>query len=860
MTLPCGLIERDQALAVLGNARDQAHRGGRTLLVAGEAGVGKTALVDAVAATSTARVLRGACEPLFTARPLGPFVDIAASLPEPLASSLAGAGRVHDVLPGLLDELTIRPSMVIIEDVHWADKASLDLVALLGRRMAQTASLLVITFRDDELTFDHPLRQVLAALVGQSSVERIRVHPLSLDGVTQLLGRAGHDAEQIYRRTGGNPFFVTEVMAEPDAALPASVADAVRGRAARLVLPARRLLEALSIVPGQIAPDLVRVLGGPSVDQLDRLLESGMIIRAADDIAFRHEITRETIAATVDPVRALELHRTAMTALIATGADPAVIAHHAEQARDPDAVRRFAREAADAAVRVGAHREAAAQYGRAIRVGNPDPLLEAELLELGGHQAMLSDRFDTALEWMERAVALRRDLGAPALLSTALLSLGRVQGCYGRPADASKSLSEALNVVNDTPDCVEHARAMSGQVVAAWTNGRLEEALAASRSVLELARRHHDRGLEVTSLNHAGSMSLALDDEAGWELLLRSADLAREENDTEKVGGAYLNLLEIAAARRRFDIVDAHIGEAIDYCAHHGLDLWTRYLEASLARSLMDRGRWAEATAALPRNVDSSSSPLPRVAAGTVLGTVRARRGDPGGRDILSEASTLATGTSAETRAAVAAAVLEARWLGVQIELPSPAAMSELLDSATKQGARWELAAIAWWAKCVGLDLPDMPRTATPWWSMVDGRFDVAAAEWRTLGCPYEEAVALCFGENETNADAGLALLDRLGATSARAAVSRDLRSSGRRKIPRGVRPTTRSNPGRLTNRELEVARLLAEDLTNADIAERLVVAPKTVDHHVSAVLSKLAVSKRAAVAAALHRHRNGSS
>ena len=859
MTALRELIERGQALEILRRAGDQARtNGGCTMLVVGEAGVGKTTLVNTAAADSNDRVLRGACEPLFTARPLGPFVDIAASLPEPLASAIAGGSRAHAALPALLDEFTVRPSMVIIEDVHWADTASLDLIALLGRRMAQTASLLVVTFRDDELAFDHPLRHTLGALVGHASVERIRLQPLSLDGVALLLGRNRQEAQQMYQRTGGNPFFITEVMAEPDEVLPASVADAVLSRVARLAPSARQLLEALAIVPGCIPPDLVSVLGGSNVDQLDRLFETGMLVRSSSAIAFRHEITRETVAATVGPLRAVELHRAALSTLILADADPAVIAHHAEGAGDADAVRRFARAAADAAVRVGAHREAAAQYGRAIRVGDPDPLLEAELLELGGQQAMLSDRFDTALAWLERAVALRRDLGDARLLSVALMLLGRVESCYGMPDDAVKSWSEASDVVSGYPDSAEFARTQSGQVVVHWADGRIEEALQTARRCVELARQHDDQTLMIASLNQVGCLELSRDDEAGWGHLLQSAALALRENDSERVGSAYLSLHESAATRRRFDIIDEHIAGALDYCIDHGLDLWTRYLEAALARSLMDRGRWDEATAALPQNVESSSSPLPRIAANFVLGSTRARRGDSGAGAILSQAWDLAIGVEPEMRAPIASAMLEARWLGVLADSPGQATLREAVIAADRQRSRWDVAAAAWWMTCLGLELPVLERGDSPWWLMVDGRFDEAASAWRSMGCPYEEALALCFNPLPDGLDAGLEMLDRLGATAARAAVTRDLRLAGRRNIPRGLRSASRSNPAGLTARELEVAELLAEGLRNADIAERLVVAPKTVDHHVSAVLSKLSVSNRAAVAEALHRHKVG--
>jgi DNA-binding CsgD family transcriptional regulator/tetratricopeptide (TPR) repeat protein len=846
------LVEREQMLQTLDRARLQSRSGGRTVLVAGEAGVGKTALVDALAASSSERVLRGACEPLFTARPLGPFVDIAASLPPSLAESLAGSGRVNAALPGLLDELSAQPSVVIVEDVHWADKASLDLIALLGRRMSATTSLLVVTFRDDELAIDHPLRQVLGSLVGSTGVERIRVQPLSVEGVARMLGTSIGQAQPVYQRTGGNPFFVTEVMAEPGEGLPASVTDAVLGRVARLEPPARRLLESLSIVPGPVPPDAARLLGGQYLDHFDQLFASGMVVRNGTDVAFRHELARQAVVATIDPVRTIELHRTAMNSLIESDADPALIAHHAEGAGASEAVLRYARRAAEAAVRVGAHREAAAQYGRAVRAGSPPLEAEAELLELGGHQALLADRFDIALDWCERAVALRRDLGDRHRLSASLIGLARVQGCYGRPDDAVKSSTDALDAVIDDSDSPEYRRALAGKAVNRWRDGAMVEALDIAREAMDRARRSGDRTVLKITLNNVGCMELLFDEknEVSWGRLVELIDLAGEDGDTEAVGNAYINLLEYASIFRRGDLVDKFAADALEYCTDEGLDLWSRYLEAHQARSLMDRGRWDEATAALPRNVEMSTSPLPRINAGVVLGSMRARRGDAGARSILAEVAELVVGTDIDYDVLVAAATLEAMWLGVPLA-PNQSDLADIARDGERHMRKWDLGAMAWWAKCAGVELPTLERTHVPWWLMVDEDFDAAADAWHELQSPYEEGLALCFGSDP---EAGFAILDRLGANAARAAVSRDLRASGRRGVPRGQRATTRSNPAGLTARELEVAELLAQGLRNADIATRLVVTPKTVDHHVSAVLSKLGVSNRSAVAAALER------
>jgi DNA-binding CsgD family transcriptional regulator/tetratricopeptide (TPR) repeat protein len=857
-TLP-SLVERAEALDQLVTAHLAMRTAGRTVLVAGEAGVGKTALVDLVVRDSPDRVLRGACEPLFTARPLGPFLDMAASLPPDLAARVAGLDRVQEAVGDLLAELTARPSVMIVEDVHWGDKATLDLVALLGRRMSDTRSVLLVTYRNDEFPLDHPLRQVLAALAGRPFVERIRLRPLSVDGVAAMSGLSRRHAISLHQRTGGNPFFLTEVLADPYSALPESVNDAVLGRVARLDPVTRRLLESLSIVAGPIAVPMVRALGGPAADRLDDLLASAMVVPVDNGVSFRHELARESVVRTLDPIRRIDLHRTALGVLIEAHADPAVIAHYAEAAGDADAVRRYAREAADAAVRVGSHREAAAQYGRAIRAGEPDPELEAELLELGGHQAMLSDRFDRAVEWTERAVAIRRELGDRLALSAALRKLSRIQGCYGRLDDSDKSIVEAVETAAEFPGSAEHALARASAVSMAWSRGDIDTAMADARLGLASAVRLGDDHLRTLSLYQLGSMQLQLEDASGWATLLDAADRAASAGDTERVGNCYINVLEAAAVQRRHDVIDEHGGAMVSYCADRGLDLWTRYLEVAVARSLMDRGRWAEATATLPSSIEASSSPLPRVGAAVVLGTVRARRGDAGARSALTEAWELSEGSDSSVRLPALAGMLEGAWLGA-VPSPAPGAFLDVIREGDRAHVHQPLAEAAWWAQRHGVELGFRPRRQSPWWLMHDGRFVDAIEAWHALDAPYEEALARCFTGHPDEIRVGLAMLDRLGASAARAAIVRDLSVDGERGVPRGPRAATRANPFALTARELEVARLVAAGLTNNEIAERLVVSAKTIDHHVSAVLAKVGVGNRASVAPALASHKMGRS
>ena len=210
------MLERDEALARLEAA---AQAGGRVAIVAGEAGIGKTTLVRRFAEGRD--VLWGACDDLTVPEPLGPLRDLG----------------VADG-PALLGELGV----CVLEDCHWADEATLDVLAHVGRRIRRSGGgLLVLTFRDDELALDHPLRRVIAS-IPPADVVRVPLAPLSREAVAEL---GGDDV--LYEATGGNPFLVTEAVAGRRA----TVRDAVLARAARLSPDARRALELVSVVPAR---------------------------------------------------------------------------------------------------------------------------------------------------------------------------------------------------------------------------------------------------------------------------------------------------------------------------------------------------------------------------------------------------------------------------------------------------------------------------------------------------------------------------------------------------------------------------------------------------------------------------------
>jgi DNA-binding CsgD family transcriptional regulator/tetratricopeptide (TPR) repeat protein len=841
------LLERDEPLARLRAAADQARAGsGRLLLVTGEAGVGKTALIDRLVETDHGmRVWAGSCEQLFTARPLGPLADIASTADGRLGEVVGRGAPVHEILPVLLDELRSHPTLVVFEDVHWADEATLDVIALLARRMATTCSLVVVTSRD-ELSVDHPLRLVFGALAG-AGVERMRLSPLSLRAVRELAEPLGFDADELFQRTGGNPFFVTEVLATGCIELPSSVRDAVLARAAGLEPQARALLEDVSIVTGTIPLQLVAALGGADAGSLAECLASGMLVETANGVVFRNDLAREAIAGEIEPLRRAALHAIALDVLRATNADPARLAHHAEATGDAESVTEYAPIAGQQAAARGAHREAAEQYRRALRfAGHLDVVTKAELLERGAHEVYLIDHFDEAIAWLMDAVELRHEAGDILAEGDAMRRLSTVQRCGGRRSDARDVGERAIALLETQPQGFDLAAAYGNMAMLAMNASELDVGLVAARKSLDLAAACGNRNAEIYSLNTFGMLGLLSGDERGLESLERSLQIGLAEGRDDHVGRAYIHLADIAQRHRRYDLIDRYYGEATEYCIDHGMELWARYLHVYYARTELDRGRWAAAISAIPPSVDVPGTPLARIDAVVIIGLVRARRGDPGHWNALDEAHMLAK-RSGELQwvAPVAAARAEAAWLegrlgSVADEIQS--ALQACIDSK----AWWWAAELAWWSLRAGLDVPDLELAPAPWAMLLEGRNRESAAAWRELGCPYEEALALAHSDDADDLRAAFDIYDSLGADPAAAIVVRRMRELGVRTIPRGARSTTRANPAGLTTRELDVLRLITQGLRNSDIAEELVVSAKTVDHHVSSVLSKLGVSSRA--------------
>jgi DNA-binding CsgD family transcriptional regulator/tetratricopeptide (TPR) repeat protein len=851
---PAELLERSGQLSALGDLLDGVlrDREGHLVFVGGEAGSGKTSLLRAFceAREGSVRVLWGSCDGLLTPGPLGPLFEIADATGGDLSDLIRRGSRPHEVASSLADELSSPPTLVVLDDLHWADEATLDVVRLLSRRVHSLPGLVVVCYRTDELERDHPLRVLLGESTGNRAVHRIEVPPLSADGVTRLCEGREIDDSELYRRTGGNPFFVSEILAAQGGETPETARDAVLARAARLDPETRELVEAASILQPAAEIWMLEELAPERVARLDRALGSGILVPAPRGAVFRHEIARRIIEESVVPDRRLALHRRAVEILATppSGApDLAQLAHHADAAGDAPAVHRFAPAAAAAASSSGAHREAAAQYARALRFGaGLEPDEHAALLEARAYECYLVADLEQGIGAQERALELRRQLGEALPMGECLRSLSRLYRFFGWTTEATATAKEAIGCLEALGPSHELAMAYANLGHVHTVAEQAEEAREWSAKAFDLAQQQGDVEASLYALTNRGTIDLLEQQDKGVIGLERTLDAALRNDLDDVVGRAYLNLVWWPLRQRRYDLVVRHLDAGYRYCMEHGLDLWAAFFIACRARLELDRGNWDEAaTHAMTAIRDRRTFPVPRIYALCVLGLLRARRGDPDAWGPLDEALDLANPTGELQRIGPAAAArAEAAWLERNPDRVEKET-AEALPLALRIGAGWPIGELLCWRARAGLVVEPDQRLPKPYALQLDGDASRAATLWQELGCPYEAALALSESEDPESLRQSLAELQRLGGRPAASIVARRLRELGVTDVPRGPRPATLENPAGLTSRELEILGLVAQGLRNGEIADRLVLSERTVGHHVSAVLRKLDVRSR---------------
>lgn len=884
---PSQLLERDALLRELREHCDHAAKGaGRLVFVGGEAGAGKTSLVRQFVADQTASVtlLQGSCDPMSVPRPLGPVLDFAGDVGPEFAAAVEDGAQRERLFALLLGRLRSgsRPHLLVLEDLQWADDATLDLLRYLGRRVADSRALIAGTYRDDEVGGKHPLRRVLGDLAGSAAVHRLTVPALSVEAVARLA--AGHevDPEELHRRTGGNAFFVTEVLAasgshDAPGTVPARVGDAVLARIAGLSEEAREAIEIAAVVGPEQDAALLEELAS-SLEVVEECLGTGTLLSHGDSFAFRHELAREAVLGAMSPGRKRRAHAAVLAALerrVASAGGPtpgagalahhqpdllAVLSHHAAGAGDEERVLLYASAAGRLAAELRAHREAQAQFARALPYASRLPPAEHASLQDAYAQACAYTSHDqeSALA-RERALELWREVGDRPAVAAATARYAGALYELGQKQDAERLSVEAIELLRGLPETAVNAQVYQIQAGLRMLDRDAERALEWGRKAVASGKRTGNRRAVANAYNVVVGVlttSERLSEARRYHQLC--LDLIAKGSGVDPQSGTANAETMIGSGLGevyRFQEAEQHLLAARHIGLQYDIDSSVHYATAWLALVYLYRGEWHACGDAADWVLSRPNAALiARIMAGVALARLRLRRGDPEWQPLLDTALEEALQTDTLQRLGpVRAARAEAALSRGDVAAAADEARAGL-PLALEHRHRWFVGELAYFC-CLAGEVVELPDWATgPFVEQVSGRPLEAARVWRRLGCPFEEARALSESGEPKHLARALEVFTALGARPAASRVAEQLRGLGVRGVPRGPRSSTAAHPAGLTARERQVLGLLEQGLKNEEIAARNRVSRRTVDNQVSAILAKLEVRTRTEAVAKGHR------
>lgn len=856
------LLERDAQLATLSAALLSAEsEAGRIAVLEGEAGVGKSSIVRALGDTldGPRRLLWGQCDDLFAPRHLGPFHDMAPLLGDDLAGMFAADEPQAGLFPRFLAALNDLPpgSMLVFEDVHWADHATLDLLKFIARRLQPLRVLLVLTYRPDEVDAAHPLTTLLGQLPSRLTV-RLLVEPFSRETVQKLAKDNGQGAGELYRVTGGNPFFLSELLAQPLSGdrLPASIRDAVLNRAARADEGERDLLNALSISPEGLPLAIAEALRGEAARNLITSLQARGLLRCDDDkrLRFRHELARRAVFEALPLQDQLAYHRELVDLYLSMEdpIKPNLVLHHAEALGDAQVVLTYAPRAAKDAAKLGASKAAAAHLDLALRyAADAQPEQLAVLYESWAYHTSHFEVSERVVTARQKAVELWRQLDRPERVGDNLRWLWRLYWYLGEPDKAEQAAVESLAILESIPPSVELTNAYFLRSQINLMRGERAEAIRWGERAIAMEPTHSDPLTRAQVRVTVATAKLFSDDDSGRKMMEDAQAIAFTHDLHEEAARVYTNYSEYAIVKGDWALAERLVREGLAFDVKHGLDSWTTYLRGRYAQYHLARGHLVQArTLALAAFDGHHRTPLMELPARTVLATVHSLLDDSGSEEELQSVLQQVLGTGEQQRITpVRFALMQHYYLRDSLDAVREH-LQAMLDFGTAVLRPWDAGALRVWASRIAFELPPgNGKDHTPGQGFeLRGDFEAAAVSYSESGFPIEAAMARIAGARagdsalaEAAAEDFAALGCDVGEQAALALQKHA--TAGTRQ--RGPYRAARKHPLGLTRKEVAVLALMAEGATNTEIAEQLSRSPRTVEHHVSSILSKLDASNR---------------
>ena len=848
------LIERENFLTALRSEFEDVSEGeGHCIFLSGEAGIGKTSLLRAFCSEvkNKCSVYQGICDALFTPRPLAPLYDILVQLGKRIPESNIDTTNRTAFFTNFLQELSNRDevNLVIFEDIHWADEATLDFIKFLSRRIIQLKCLFILTYRDTEIHSGHPLRNIMGQL-NPDSFTRIELVPLSKQAVEKMAEERGYNGNDVYRITNGNPFYVTEILASYSEGVPDNIKDSILSVYNKMNEKTKHVWQVLSVLPTAFEMNYLDKMDASYIPAIQNCIDAKILIVEKEKIVFKHELYRRTIESSLSPLARMVLNKKILDLLVESFEDNQAterIIHHAKNANEYELVVKYAPIAAKQAASVGAHIEAARLYLTAIEYyqGNDDNTF-LQFYESYAYECYLTNQPREAIIYTNRALDIWKKKNDIEKIGNSMRFLSRLWWWSGNWHLAESFANEAIQVLGSQPSSTAKAMAYSNLAQLKMLTERLDECLYWGEKAIEIAKELKDEETLSHALNNVGTVQMTQGaKEKGNELLRQSLAIALKNSYNEHAARAYTNLGCNWLLLKNYPEAEKFFEEGMRYCEERDLDSWASYMLSWKASLKLETGHWKEASKIAEDLLkNEAQSPMVKITALVVVATIKMRRGEKDVLDQLMDAKAMALESMESQRILpILSPILEYEWITGSIVLDDKildAIKTKVVGSETVYGND----EFVFWLKKARKQTLSLKHTHDGYEANGATSPLKAAAFWQKAGSPYQQAIALFEGNEESKRQA-IAIVQQLGASAVYERMKFEMRRSGIKNIPRGIRKTTQSNPEFLTDRELEVLTLLREGLHNKEIAARLFISAKTVDHHISAILYKLEVNSR---------------
>jgi len=825
-------------------------------MISGEAGIGKTSLLRAFCKeiSDYCKIYEGTCDALFTPRPLAPIYDIIWQMGnEELKQTIDPSDRAS-LFSRFSSELEKQKgiTVIIIEDVHWADEATLDFIKFLARRIVRLRCLFILTYRDHEIHSNHPLRYVLGQLP-PDSFTRLQLTPLSREAVTKMALEKGYKGEDVYSISGGNPFYVSEILASYSSGIPENIKDSVLSVYNKMDEEVKQVWQILSVLPTGFETRYLERMEPLYAEAIHSSLDIKILIIKENRISFKHELYRRTIESSLSPLMRISLNKRILELFLENfdkNHETERIIHLAKNANEYELVAKYAPIAARQAACVGAHTEAALLYLTAIEYyqgSDKDVLIP--LYEQYAYECYLTNQIKDAIIYTGKSLDLWKEKNDTEQIGNCMRFLSRLWWIEGNRKNAESFGEKAIDVLSNMPSSRIKAMALSNMSHLKMLFDEADECIAWGEKAIAIAREQADEETLSHALNNVGAVQMLVpsSQKKGIELLQQSLEIALKNSYHEHAARAYTNLGSIAMKIKDYALAKKILDEGAQYCEERDLDSWTLYLLALKAKLHFETGNWNEAYGIANKLLKNESrSIVVTISILIMIATIKIRRGDEDDPlPLLLEAKAKAFEIMEMQRIIPSLiALLEYEWLTGSTVVEKKD-IDRAVSNIEKTIDHIENNEFAFWLLKVKKQRLRVEEVYEGYDVSTVTKAQRAAALWSKLGCPYQQALAL-FAGNEDDKRKAILLVHDLGASAVYEKMRFEMRRSGMKSIPRGIRKTTQSNPAQLTTREMDVLQLMKEGLRNKEIAAKLFISAKTVDHHVSSIFVKLDVNSRA--------------